>query len=119
MTNRLLVLTAVLSLLAAVARRLPSLPSGPSRPARGRSRRREAGPRSRQPIDEDYTRRILEDTTETYFLSPLVDYLPASKTVPTPKAVLGDIAGAKGNLPYSKQVYEYMRLLAKAAPARA
>jgi hypothetical protein len=34
--------------------------------------------------------------------------------VPTPKAVLGDIAGAKGNLPYSKQVYEYMRLLAKA-----
>ena len=38
--------------------------------------------------------------------------------MPTPKAVLGDIAGAKGNLPYSKQVYEYMRLLAKAAPAR-
>src|SRR6185295_1243563 len=60
----------------------------------------------------------LEDTTETYFLSPLVDYLPASKTVPTPKAVLGDIAGAKGHLPYSKQVYEYMRLLAKAAPNR-
>ncbi len=58
-----------------------------------------------QPIDADYTRRILEDTTEKFFLSPLVDYLPASTTVPTPKAVLGDIAGAKGNLPYSKQVY--------------
>jgi len=72
-----------------------------------------------QPIDADYTRRILEDTTESFFLSPLVDYLPASKTVPTPKAVLGDIAGAKGNLPYSKQVYEYMRLLARAAPGRA
>ena len=71
-----------------------------------------------QAIDEEYTRRILEDTTEKFFLSPLVDYLPASKTVPTPKAVLGDIAGAKGNLPYSKQVYEYMRLLAKSAPAR-
>ena len=66
-----------------------------------------------QPIDADYTRRILEDTTEKFFLSPLVDYLPASTTVPTPKAVLGDIAGAKGNLPYSKQVYQYMRLLAK------
>src|SRR5262249_19514499 len=39
-------------------------------------------------------------------------------TVPTPVAVLGDIAGAKGTLPYSKQVYEYMRLLAKAAPSR-
>ena len=52
-----------------------------------------------QPIDADYTRRILEDTTEKFFLSPLVDYLPASKTVPTPKAVLGDIAGAPGKLP--------------------
>jgi len=71
-----------------------------------------------QAIDGDYTRRILEDTTESFFLSPLVDYLPASKTVPTPKAVLGDIAGAKGTLPYSKQVYEYMRLLARAAPGR-
>src|SRR6185369_7742587 len=39
-----------------------------------------------------------------------------SKTIPTPKAVLGDVAGAPGILPYSKQVYEYMRLLGKASP---
>src|SRR5213075_6370 len=69
-----------------------------------------------QPIDEDYTRRIREYTTEPFFLSPLVDYLPASSAVPTPKAVLGDIAGAPTKLPYSKEVYEYMRLLAKATP---
>src|SRR6187399_17869 len=69
-----------------------------------------------QPIDEEYTRKIKEYTTETFFLSPLVDYMPASKTVPTPKAVLGDIAGAPGKLPYSKEVYEYMRLLAKSSP---
>jgi hypothetical protein len=69
-----------------------------------------------QPIDEEYTRKIKEYTTETFFLSPLVDYLPASKTVPTPKLVLGDIAGAAGKLPYTKEVYEYMRLLAKATP---
>src|SRR5579871_1564916 len=69
-----------------------------------------------QPIDEDYTKKIKEYTTETFFSSPLVDYLPASKTVPTPKAVLGDIAGAPGKLPYSKEVYEYMRLLAKSTP---
>src|SRR5438552_5855605 len=50
------------------------------------------------------------------FASSLVDYLPASKTVPTPKAVLGDVAGAPGILPYSKQVYEYMRMLEKASP---
>ena len=69
-----------------------------------------------QAIDEEYTRKIREYTTEPFFLSPLVDYLPASKTVPTPKAVLGDIAGAPTKLPYSKEVYEYMRLLAKSTP---
>ena len=66
-----------------------------------------------QPIDEEYTKKIKKYTTETFFLSPLVDYLPASKTVPTPAAVLGDIAGAEGKLPYTKEIYEYMRLLAK------
>src|SRR4029078_13028931 len=54
--------------------------------------------------------------TESFFLSPLVDYLPASKSVPTPAVTLGDIAGAPNKLPYSKEVYEYMRLLAKASP---
>jgi hypothetical protein len=69
-----------------------------------------------QPIDEEYTKKIKEYTTETFFLSPVVDYMPASKTVPTPKAILGDIAGAPGKLPYSKEVHDYMRLLAKSTP---
>jgi hypothetical protein len=69
-----------------------------------------------QPIDEDYTKKIHEYTTEPFFSSPLVDYLPASKTVPTPKVVLGDIAGAPGKLPYSQAVYKYMRMLEKASP---
>ncbi len=69
-----------------------------------------------QPIDEEYTKKIREYTTEPFFLSPLVDYLPASKTVPTPKVVLGDIAGAPNKLPYSTEVYDYMRRLAKATP---
>jgi hypothetical protein len=55
-----------------------------------------------QPIDSAYTKKILEYTTEKFFLSPLVDYMPASRTVPTPMAVLGDIAGARNNLPYWK-----------------
>src|SRR6476661_2945200 len=70
----------------------------------------------KQAIDAEYTKKILEYTAQPMFASPLVDYLPASKTIPTPKAVLGDIAGAPGILPYSKQVYEYMRLLEKASP---
>jgi hypothetical protein len=69
-----------------------------------------------QPVDDEYSRKIREYTTEPFFLSPLVDYLPASKTVPTPKAVLGDVAGAPGKLPYSADVYRYMRMLEKASP---
>ncbi|HYS70725.1 MAG TPA: M14 family zinc carboxypeptidase, partial [Gemmatimonadaceae bacterium] len=93
---------------AAGATTLKTMPPPPSatRPGRDPS----------QPIDEEYTRKIHEYTTEPFFLSALVDYLPASSTVPTPKAVLGDIAGARNNLPYSKEVYTYMRMLAKATP---
>src|SRR5581483_1950870 len=69
-----------------------------------------------QPIDEAYTKKISEYTTEAFFNSPLTDYLPASNSVPTPKAVLGDIAGAPGILPYSHEVYRYMRMLEKATP---
>ncbi|MCC7195811.1 MAG: hypothetical protein IT356_09675 [Gemmatimonadaceae bacterium] len=72
----------------------------------------------KQPIDSAYTAKIREYTTEPFFLSPLVDYLPASKTAPTPAAVLGDIAGGPNKLPYSHEVYDYMRRLAKAAPGR-
>jgi hypothetical protein len=67
-------------------------------------------------IDAEYTRKIKEYTTEPFFTSPLVDYLPASKSVPTPKEVLGDVAGAPGKLPYAEEVYQYMRLLEKASP---
>ena len=69
-----------------------------------------------QPVDQEYTNKIREYTTEPFFNSPLTDYLPASKTVPTPKAVLGDIAGAPGILPYSQEVYRYMRMLETASP---
>lgn len=72
----------------------------------------------RQPIDSAYTAKIKEYTTEPFFLSPLVDYMPAARGIPTPAAVLGDIAGAPTKLPYSSEVYEYMRLLAKASPRR-
>ena len=70
----------------------------------------------KQPIDEAYTAKIHKYTTQPYFSSPLVDYLPASKTVPTPEVVLGDVAGAPGVLPYAEDVYKYMRLLEKATP---
>src|SRR5258707_8538720 len=69
-----------------------------------------------QAVDEEYTRKIREYTTETFFNSPLTDYLPASPSVPTPKSVLGDVAGSPGKLPYSEEVYRYLRLLEKSSP---
>ncbi len=71
---------------------------------------------AKQPVDEAYTKKLKEYTTEPFFTSPLVDYLPASKNVPTPQAVLGDIAGAPGKLPYSHEVYQYLRMVEKASP---
>ena len=70
----------------------------------------------KQPVDEAYTAKMKKYTTEPFFTSPLVDYLPASKTVPTPEAVLGDVSGAPGILPYAEDVYKYMRMLEKASP---
>jgi hypothetical protein len=69
-----------------------------------------------QAIDQDYTDHIKKYTTEPYFNSPLTDYLPASKTVPTPVKVLGDVSGAPNMLPYAEDVYTYFRLLAASTP---
>jgi hypothetical protein len=69
----------------------------------------------KQAVDEGYTAKMKKYTTAPYFSSPLVDYLPASKNVPTPEVVLGDVAGAPGILPYAEDVYKYMRLLEKAS----
>src|SRR5262249_47783745 len=70
----------------------------------------------KQPVDDLYTAKMKKYTTEPYFTSPLVDYLPASKNVPTPEVVLGDVAGAPGILPYAEDVYKYMRMLEAASP---
>ena len=69
-----------------------------------------------QPIDQAYTAKIAKYTTQADFNTPLTDYLPASQAVPTPEAVLGDVAGAPNMLPYAEDVYRYFRMLAKASP---
>ncbi len=71
---------------------------------------------SNQPVDRQYTESIKKYTTDPAFISPLVDYLPASKTVPTPAKVLGDVSGAPDMLPYAEDVYKYFRMLEAASP---
>jgi hypothetical protein len=69
-----------------------------------------------QPIDQPYTEHIKKYTTDPSFISPLVDYLPASRTVPTPAKVLGDVSGAPDMLPYAEDVYKYFLMLEAASP---
>lgn len=69
-----------------------------------------------QPMDEAYTAQIREFTTEDFFLTPLVDHLPASATVPTPLDYLGYIIGTREVLTYTTQMYGYLRAVAEASP---
>ena len=75
-----------------------------------------AGAQSTGGNDEEYGKKIKEFTTEPFFLTDLVDHLPASSTVPSPDKILGHIVGAPGFLTYSKDIYRYYDELAKASP---
>jgi hypothetical protein len=69
-----------------------------------------------QKNDEGYTAKIKEYTTEPFFLTELVDHLPASDKVPTPEKVLGYAVGTPNKLTYTKDQYRYYQELQKATP---
>jgi hypothetical protein len=71
---------------------------------------------AQQKINEEYTKKIREFTTDPCFSTKYVDYLPYAEGIPTPLEVLGHIVGAKDILSYSTDVYKYMRALAAATP---
>jgi hypothetical protein len=66
--------------------------------------------------NEEYTAKIREFTTEKFFLTELVDHLPASDKVPSPDKVLGYVIGTPDRLTYTKDINRYMRELEKASP---
>src|SRR5262245_34929529 len=63
-----------------------------------------------------YAAKVKEYTTESYFMTELVDHLPASDKIPSPDKILGYEVGAPGHLTYSKDLYRYYRELEKATP---
>lgn len=69
-----------------------------------------------QPLDEDYTAKIKQYTTEPYLITPLVDHLPASKTVPSPDKILGYAIGTPNKLTHVADIYRYYHALEKASP---
>jgi hypothetical protein len=77
------------------------------------------GQQGAQPVDTQYTR-IIRELTPTdprwKFTTELVNYLPASGTVPTPLKVLGYVPGTVGKLTHVADVNRYFRELAKASP---
>jgi hypothetical protein len=64
----------------------------------------------------EYTKKIKEFTTEPTFITELVDHLPLSSCVPAPDSFLHHIVGAPNVLDYTKQINDYMRLLASKSP---
>ena len=98
-----------LSLFVALALSLPA--ASPSKKAAGKQPAEEP-----QKLDAGYTAKIREYTTEPYFMTELVDHLPASDTVPTPEKALGYAIGTPNKLTYTKDIYRYMRELEKATP---
>ena len=58
---------------------------------------------------------IARFTTETRFVNPWVDYVPASATVPSPSKYLGHVVGAAGDLSRTREIYGYFRELDRAS----
>jgi hypothetical protein len=65
-----------------------------------------------QTMDTDFAASVKDWTTKPEFLSPLVDHLPASSQVPSPKDVLGHHIGAPKQLTYYADVLRFYDSLA-------
>ncbi len=71
---------------------------------------------SQQPMDPDFAAQVKQWTTKPEFSSPLVDHLPTSATIPSPKAILGHHIGEPTRLTYYADVLRYYQALASASP---
>jgi hypothetical protein len=67
-------------------------------------------------MDPDFARSVHEWTTKPEFISPLVDHLPKSTTVPSPAAILGHHIGAPKKLAYYEDIQKYFQALAASSP---
>jgi len=70
---------------------------------------------AQQRIDEQSTKLIKEYTTDERFLNPLIDHIPESDTVPSPREVLGYIVGTPKKLTYYADIIRYMKALAESS----
>jgi hypothetical protein len=71
---------------------------------------------SPQQMDDEFAKSAKEWTTRPEFTSPLVDHLPKSIDVPSPKEILGHYVGAPNKLTYYADLTRYYRALAAKSP---
>lgn len=71
-----------------------------------------------QQMDPDYAKSVKEWTTRPEFMSPMVDHLPLSTTIPSPKQFFGDHIGVPNKLHSQEEIVAYFRKLAAAAADR-
>jgi hypothetical protein len=71
-----------------------------------------------QQMDPDFAKAVKGWTTRPEFQSPLVDHLPLSMALPSPKQVFGAHIGVPNHLHSQEEITDYFRRLAAAAPDR-
>ena len=69
-------------------------------------------------MDPEFAKSVKEWTTKPEFISPLVDHLPKSAAIPSPKDILGHHIGAPKKLTYYEDILRYYRALAARVSAR-
>lgn len=67
-------------------------------------------------VDEAATAEIHKFTTDPRYISPMVSYIPEDPDVPSPRDVLGYIAGTEGKLTRPEDTARYFQALAEASP---
>ncbi len=64
-------------------------------------------------VDVESTRQLRQHTTDPSFLTPWVDYIPQSDTVPSPRDFLGSTVGTPKRLTKPERINAYFRRLAE------
>ncbi len=107
--RRTLRMTLMLSVAFAIAIGANALSSGQ------KARPGAAPPAPVTKLDEDYAKRILDNTPDKRILTELVDHMPVSATVPSPLKFLGYVPGENNRLTYHKDIVAYYEALDKAS----
>jgi len=70
---------------------------------------------AQQEIDKESTKLIKEYTTDERFLNPLIDHIPESDTVLSPREILGYVVGTPKKLTYYADMIHYFEALAESS----